>query len=215
MGSSGPMSTQIYPLLRGMSKDGRSVAAPIVLWENSRGTFVGSRWMFVHLPLTTSFWTQDGAAEIVKWAQFCAQGVTELSLKTNYASYEPDERAILTLQGQILQRAGNRLTESELWAFDITVEHEDRTSGTTEKVWSHRLEMELSGEQRFERILLPVSIESGLYRIVCHAQAPDGEVRTLRQGFWGQDAALLAEGEVITRSRDYFVKTDALSLLWA
>ncbi|MEK4076976.1 beta-galactosidase [Paenibacillus sp. FSL M7-0656] len=206
MGSSGPMSTQIYPLLRGMSKDGRSVAAPVVLWENSRGTFVGSRWMFVHLPLTTSFWTQDGAAEIVKWAQFCAQGVTELSLKTNYASYEPDERAILTLQGQILQRAGNRLTESELWAFDITVEHEDRTSGTTEKVWSHRLEMELSGEQRFERILLPVSLESGLYRIICHAQAPDGEVRILRQGFWGQDAALLAEGEVITRSRDYFVK---------
>ncbi|WP_338588461.1 beta-galactosidase [Paenibacillus sp. Y5S-9] len=206
MGSSGPMSTQIYPLLRGMSKDGRSIAAPVVLWENSRGTFVGSRWMFVHLPLTTSFWTQDGADEIVKWAQFCAQGVTELSLKTNYASYEPDERAVLTLQGQILQRAGSRRTTSELWTFDITVEHEDRTSGTTEKVWSHRLEMELSGEQRFERILLPVSIESGLYRIVCRAQAPDGEVRTLRQGFWGQDAALLAEGEVITRSRDYFVK---------
>lgn len=206
MGSSGPMSTQIYPLLCGMSKDGRSVAAPVVLWENSRGTFVGSRWMFVHLPLTTSFWEQDGAAEIVRWAQFCAQGVTELSLKTNYASYEPDERAVLTLQGQILQRAGNRLTESELWTFDITVEHEDRTSGTTEKVWSHQLEMELSGEQRFERILLPVSIESGLYRIICHAQAPDGEVRTLCQGFWGQDAALLAEGEVITRSRDYFVK---------
>lgn len=206
MGSSGPMSTQIYPLLRGMNKDGRSIAAPVVLWENSRGSFVGSRWMFVHLPLTTSFWTQDGADEIVKWAQFCAQGVTELSLKTNYASYEPDERAVLTLQGQILQRAGNRLTESELWTFDITVEHEDRTSGMTEKVWNHRLEMELSGEQRFERILLPVSIESGLYRIICHAQAPDGEVRTLRQGFWGQDAALLAEGEVITRSRDYFVK---------
>ncbi|XOJ00024.1 beta-galactosidase [Paenibacillus polymyxa] len=206
MGSSGPMSTQIYPLLRGMSKDGRSIAAPVVLWENSRGTFVGSRWIFVHLPLTTSFWTQDGADEIVKWAQFCAQGVTELSLKTNYASYEPDERAVLTLQGQILQRPGSRRTASELWTFDITVEHEDRTSGTTETVWSHQLEMELSGEQRFERILLPVSIESGLYRIVCQAQAPDGEVRTLRQGFWGQDAALLAEGEVITRSRDYFVK---------
>ncbi|WP_433582015.1 beta-galactosidase [Paenibacillus amylolyticus] len=206
MGSSGPMSTQIYPLLRGMSKDGRSIAAPVVLWENSRGTFVGSRWIFVHLPLTTSFWTQDGADEIVKWAQFCAQGVTELSLKTNYASYEPDERAVLTLQGQILQRPGSRRTTSELWTFDITVEHEDRTSGTTETVWSHQLEMELSGEQRFERILLPVSIKSGLYRIVCQAQAPDGEVRTLRQGFWGQDAALLAEGEVITRSRDYFVK---------
>lgn len=206
MGSAGTMSTQIHSLLRGINKDDRSIAAPIVLWENSRGTFVGSRWMFVHLPLTPSFWEQDGAAEIVKWAQFCAQGVTELSLKTNYASYEPDERAVLTLQGQIVQRAGKRRTASELWTFDITAEHEDRTSGTAKKVWNHRLEMELSGEQRFERILLPVSIESGLYRIVCRAQAPDGEVRILRQGFWGQDAALLTEGEVITRSRDYFVK---------
>ncbi|MFS0872941.1 beta-galactosidase [Paenibacillus xylanilyticus] len=206
MGSAGPMSTQIYPLLCGVSKDGRSIAAPVVLWENSRSTFAGSRWMFVHLSLTASFWEENGAAEIVKWAQFCAKGVTELSLKPNYASYEPGERAVLTLQGQILQRAGHRRTASELWTFDLTVEREDRTSGTAEKVWSHRLEMELSGEQQFARLPLPVSVESGLYRIVCRAQAPDGEVRILRQGFWGQDAALLAEGEVITRSRDYFVK---------
>ena len=68
------MSTQIYPLLSGVSKDERSIAAPIVLWENSRSTFAGSRWMFVNLPLTASFWEQDGANEIVKWAQFCAKG---------------------------------------------------------------------------------------------------------------------------------------------
>ncbi|MGF9700035.1 beta-galactosidase [Paenibacillus sp. MABNR03] len=206
MGSAGPMSTQIYPLLCGVSKDGRSIAAPVVLWENSRSTFAGSRWMFVHLPLTASFWEENGAAELVKWAQFCAKGVTELSLKPNYASYEPGERAVLTLQGQILQRAGHRRTASERWTFDLTVEREDRTSGTAEKVWSHRLEMELSGEQQFARLPLPVSVESGLYRIVCRAVAPDGEVRILRQGFWGQDTALLAEGEVITHSRDYFVK---------
>ncbi|MEK4437939.1 beta-galactosidase [Paenibacillus sp. FSL K6-2862] len=206
MGSAGPMSTQIYPLLFGVSKDERSIAAPVVLWENSRSTFAGSRWMFVHLPLTASFWEQDGAKEIVKWAQFCAKGVTELSLKPNYATYEPGERAALTLQGQILQRAGDRRTASELWTFDLTVEREDRTSGTAEKVWSHKLQMELTGEQQFVRLPLPFLIESGLYRVVCRAQGPDGEVRNLRQGFWGQDDALLAEGEVITRSRDYFVK---------
>ena len=134
------------------------------------------------------------------------QRVTELSLKPNYATYEPGERAVLTLQGQILQRAGDRRTSSELWTFDLTVEREDRTSGTAERVWSHRLQMELSGEQQFVRLPLPVSVESGLYRVVCRAQGPDGEVRNMRQGFWGQDDALLAEGEVITRSRDYFVK---------
>ncbi|SDM01015.1 Beta-galactosidase [Paenibacillus sp. OK060] len=206
MGSSGPMSTQISPLLRGRSKDGRNIAAPIVLWENSRSTFAGSRWLFVHLPLTATFWDQNGAAEIVNWAQYCAKGVTELSLKPNYASYELGERASLILQTQILQRAGSRRSEPELWTFDLTIEREDRTNSTVEKVWNHQLELELSGEQRFERILLPVSIKSGLYRIVGRVQAPDGEVRILRQGFWGQDAALLAEGEVITRSRDYFIK---------
>lgn len=206
MGSAGTMSTQIYPLLCGWSKDERKISAPVVLWENSRSTFSGSRWMFVHVPLTTSFWEQDGATEIVRWAQFCAKGVTELSLKPNYATYELGERPTLTLQGQVLQRTGQRYMSRESWTFDVTIERENRTKRTSENVWSHQIEMELSSEQQFIRLPLPINVEPGLYRIVCRAEATDGEVRILRQGFWGQDTPLLEEGEVIARSRDYFAK---------
>lgn len=206
MGSAGPMSTQIHAMLKGINKDGRSTTAPIVLWENSRGTFGGSRWLFVNLSLTPFFWTQNGAAEIAKWGEFCAQGVTELSLKPNYAAYEPGEQAVLTLQGQILTRTGYRRSTAEKWTFEFNIERENRLRDSMEPVWSHKLEMQISGEQQIVRLAMPEPVKSGLYRIVCRAEGPGGEVRILRQGFWGQDAAWLAAGEVITRSRDYFIK---------
>ncbi len=39
MGSAGSMDTQISALLKGISANGREVAAPVVQWENSRGAF--------------------------------------------------------------------------------------------------------------------------------------------------------------------------------
>ncbi|WP_433618117.1 beta-galactosidase [Paenibacillus cellulositrophicus] len=202
MGSAGPMSTQIYPLLTGLSAEEREIAAPIVLWENSRVTFAGSRWMFVFLPLTEAFWSGKGAAHLIDWARFCARGVTELSLKPNYASYEAGEHAVLTLQTQILQRGESRSAAPELWSFKLEVSHE----GGSGEAWSHRFQAQVTKEQNFVRIPVPLAVKSGLYRIVCRAEGPDGEVRVLRQGFWGRDDLLLAEGSPITRSRDYFIK---------
>ncbi|GIO32800.1 MULTISPECIES: beta-galactosidase [Paenibacillus] len=202
MGSAGPMSTQIYPLLKGISAEGREIAAPVVLWENSRVTFAGSRWMFVFLPLKAAFWENGGSERLLAWAQFCAKGVTELSLKPNYASYESGEHAVLTLQTQILQRGDERAHAPETWSFALEVRHE----GDGGEVWNHQFEAQVSKEQNFVRIPVPLDVQSGLYRIVCRAEGPDGEVRILRQGFWGRDDFLLAEGTPITRSRDYFVK---------
>lgn len=202
MGSAGPMSTQIYPLLKGISAEGREIAAPVVLWENSRVTFAGSRWMFVFLPLKAAFWDNGGSERLLAWAQFCAKGVTELSLKPNYASYESGEHAVLTLQTQILQRGDERAHAPETWSFALEVRHE----GDGGEVWNHQFEAQVSKEQNFVRIPVPLDVQSGLYRIVCRAEGPDGEVRILRQGFWGRDDFLLAEGTPITRSRDYFVK---------
>ncbi|PTU47901.1 glycoside hydrolase [Paenibacillus polymyxa] len=204
MGSAGPMNTQIYPLLKGVSKDGRDIAAPGVLWEHARGLFAGARWMFIHVPLRASFWEQDGEQLLAQWARFCAKGMTELSIKPNYAAYESGERAILTLQTQRLQREGATPRNHEIWSFDLTVEQ--ILDEYNQQVWSNRLQIEVSKEQNFVRIPLGFSILSGLYGVICRAESSDGEVRILRQGFWGQDAELLAEGHVIMRSRDYFIK---------
>ncbi|NOU71929.1 glycoside hydrolase [Paenibacillus sp. LMG 31458] len=201
MGAAGTMSTQIYPLLKSISKEGREVAAPVVLWENSRGTFIGSRWMFVNVPLSPSFWNEGGAHALMGWAAFCANGVTELWIKPNYASFEPGEHAMLTLQTQLI---GGRQTgaASKQWTFDLHVAHE----GGAQDVWTHRLTAQVNKEFNVVRIPVPLDIQRGLYRVTCTATSEDGELRVLRQGFWGHDPLLLAEGQPITCDRDYFIK---------
>lgn len=206
MGAAGTMSTQIYPLLKGISKDGREVAAPVVLWENTRGEFVGSRWIFVNVPLSASFWKGGGAKALLAWAAYCAKGVTELWIKPNYASYEPGEHAVLTLQTQLLGRhgAGNGASAKAAWTFDLKVEREDGAQAG----WTYQVTAQVNKEFNLLRIPVPLAIERGLYRVTCKAEAEDGEIRVLGQGFWGYDPILLSEGTPIFCNRDYFIKDD-------
>src|SRR5699024_5904246 len=74
MGSVGPMDAHIYPLLKGVSKSGREVAAPSVLIENTKGTFAGGRWVFINQPLEAAFWTEHGAEVLKKLIHFTKQG---------------------------------------------------------------------------------------------------------------------------------------------
>ncbi|KOR88480.1 beta-galactosidase [Paenibacillus solani] len=201
MGSAGPMDTRIYPLLKGRTANGREVAAPVVLWENVGGPFLGGRWLFVNQPLSASFWEQDGAEEVHRWAAFCSKGITELWIKPNYATYESGERAILTLQSQYL--GGKRPEhEPQSWTFRISVKHDQDESLS----WDHTVAVDVSGQFHVQRIPVELDIKPGAYRVVCEAEGPDGEIRTLRQGFWGADPQLLQSGTPVTCNRDYFIK---------
>ncbi|MEK4490180.1 beta-galactosidase [Paenibacillus sp. FSL L8-0493] len=202
MGSAGPMSTRICPLLKGVTLEGREISAPVVLWENTSGLFAGSRWLFVNTPATASFWEQKGPFAISNWARFCSKGVTEMWVKPNYASYELGERASLTLQIQQLERVRPSMRNEDTWNFTIHVEHESDTS----LKWSQSLEMKANAELNMVRLPIPLEISRGLYQIVCEAEASDGEVRILRQGFWGHAPELLAAGHPVTSGRDYFIK---------
>jgi hypothetical protein len=202
MGSAGPMDAQLYPMLKGLSTEGREVAAPVLLWENMKGSFAGARWLFVNLPLTESFWQAFGAEELRRWADYCAEGVTELWLKPNYASFEPGERAMLTLQMQQLGRNADQAAPAENWSFTIEIEHDN----DQEQRWTSSLKLDASAKQQIVRIPVPLTLVSGYYKATCKAESTSGEVRILRQGFWGFDQALLAEGSPVTSERDYFVK---------
>ncbi|NIK79026.1 hypothetical protein FHS15_004172 [Paenibacillus castaneae] len=202
MGSAGPMDAKLYPLLKGISSEGREVAAPVVLWENMNGKFGGARWLFVNQPLTEQFWQSGGVQEIHRWADYCAAGVTNLWLKPNYASYEPGERAMLTLQVEQLSRSAEQTNPAVSWSFSIVVEHESQP----EQRWTSSLNVEAASKQQIIRIPVSLTLVSGYYKVECRAESTSGEVRMLQQGFWGFDRALLAEGNPVRSERDYFVK---------
>lgn len=201
MGSSGPMDTRIYPLLKGITAAGREVSAPAVLWEHIGGPFAGGRWIFIGQPLTPDFWNQGGTEALTRWATFAARGVTELWLKPNYASYEEGERPLLFLQGQRLSRSQSSPTSAQ-WTLNITLSKD----GESIPCFTHECKLEVSRELNFLRVPLAVEIQPGLYHLSCHAVSEEGEVRMLRQGFWGYDVGLLSQGEPIKAGRDYFIK---------
>ncbi|CAM3512272.1 beta-galactosidase [Paenibacillus lupini] len=198
MGSAGPMDAHIYPVLKGISSEGREVAAPAVLWENTKGDFAGGRWLFVNQPLGADFFARGGAEALQAWTAFCAAGVTELWLKPSYASYELHERPMLTLQSQKLGRSTAGKTN---WTFDIKVRHGDDSD-----VFTCRHEAEIGPELELKRIPLLGDIHAGYYHVTCVAKSSDGETRLLHQGFWGMDADLLNAGGLLSRGRDYFEK---------
>ncbi|SFI80572.1 Beta-galactosidase GanA [Paenibacillus sp. UNC496MF] len=207
MGSAGPMDAHIHALLKGVSAEGREVAAPAVLWENTKGDFAGGRWLFVNQPLGADFFARGGADALLDWAAFCAAGVTELWLKPGYASYEPHERPMLTLQAQKLGRSGadagsGASAAKTRWTFDIKV----RRRGDSAIVFTYRHEAEVGAALELKRIPLLGDVRPGFYEVDCVAASADGETRLLRQGFWGADEALLREGEPLKRGRDYFEK---------
>src|SRR5699024_11798230 len=102
----------IYPLLKGVSKNEREIAAPSVLIENTKGTFAGGRWVLINQTVTETFWSEKGAETLKELASFIKPGVTDMWLKTNYAAYEKGERAKITAQLQALKtmRASWNLT---------------------------------------------------------------------------------------------------------
>ncbi|ASK62208.1 glycoside hydrolase [Virgibacillus phasianinus] len=194
MGSAGPMDARIYPLLTGMSQSGRKISAPSVLIENTKGKFTGGRWVFINQEVTGAFWSAKGVGTIEELACSAAKGVTEMSLKTNYAVYDEGERPKITHQ---LQSFGSGNMD---WKLTFSVTKDDQ------EVFTKQAEVQASRQLNALSFVVPIDVKPGFYNITCHAEANTGETRILHQGFWGMDRQLLQSGEALSCDRDYFFK---------
>ncbi|OAB32969.1 beta-galactosidase [Paenibacillus glacialis] len=206
MGSLGPMNAHIQPLVTAISKDGREVGAPIVMIENTRGTFAGSRWMFVNQPLRASFWNAEGAEAIVTWAEYCSRGVTELWLKPSYASYDPGDRAKFKFQWQTLGNNSTSQADTSNKEWTMKLSFGKDAGGEPQAEWTETYVLTSSREQQSITINVPVELQAGQYTMRADLIANTGERKTMRQGIWCWDEQMLQTGEPLTCDRDYFHK---------
>ncbi|RAV20823.1 glycoside hydrolase [Paenibacillus contaminans] len=206
MGSLGPMNAHIQPLVKAISKEGREVGAPVVLLENTRGVYAGSRWMFVNQPLRAAFWDVGGANAILAWADYCSRGVTEMWLKPGYASYDPGDRAKFTFQWQTLGRrsANNGERSNTEWTLELAFGKDSNSEPLPE--WKQTYTLANSPNLQSITINVPLNLIEGHYAMRADLVSNTGERRTQRQGIWCRDERLLQEGEPLTCDRDYFHK---------
>ncbi|QBC45080.1 beta-galactosidase [Iodobacter fluviatilis] len=194
--SSGPMDARIYPLITANDTAGRAIAAPVVLIENHRGIFAGSRWLFANIDSSALFWEQGGGEALLDWAKSCAKGTTEIWIKPDFACYYPSEVPTYSLQLEAL-----RPNACCQWQIEITT----RYAGKVILQETLALTTHINGPV-FHRSTLPTVILHGYYAIHCKAISAFGEVREMRQGFWGRDHRLLEEGQPLSAGRDYFTR---------
>lgn len=200
-GSSGPVDAMIYPLLRGVSAEERDVAAPAVLMENTKDEFAGGRWVFINQTVGARFWEGQGVELLYKLARLASEGVTELWVKPQYASYYPTERPALTIQWQDLGRKA--ATADSMHTLELTLYQEHEGS---EPLWSRTLQLKASAELSLQHVPIAIDVEPGLYKLEGKLTLASGEVRSIHQGFWGFDEVLLKQGTHLTCDRDYFRK---------
>lgn len=194
MGSNGPMDARIYPLMKGVTDSERDIAAPAVLIENYRGKFTGGRWIFINQPLKDVFWQDKGIEFIEKAVHFAACGVTEIWVKTNYASYEKGEKPVISIQYQSIKKLENEWTYEISIRKDNEIQYEYSFSATADQYLN------------ITKIYPDITIEPGLFEIDCICTSANNERFVFHQGFWGMDEALLGQGEPLTCDRDYFQK---------
>ncbi|TSB48265.1 beta-galactosidase [Alkalicoccobacillus porphyridii] len=199
-GSSGPMDAHIYPLLKGLTSDGRDISAPVVLIENTKGVFAGGRWIFLNQRLDEQFWKM-GEKVLTTLAWYAAEGVTEIWLKPGYASYYPQEVPSLSIQLQSLSLQ-HKKSEGKQWTFELHVLKE----GSNEILYQEVIALDESKEWSWIRRTLPFQVEEGFYTIHAKASSTAGEISHFHQGFWGFSESLLQEGSPLVAKRDYFEK---------
>lgn len=195
-GSSGPMDAHIYPMLKGISEEGREISAPVVLIENTKGSFAGGRWIFINQQTDDLFW-EHGAELLNEVASYTSEGVTEIWVKPGYASYYPGETPTLTIQLQSLAHI-----KGKQWTMQLHV----LKDGSDEINYQEVVTFEESREWSNLRRTMPFQVEEGFYTIHVKAISSTGEVIHFNQGFWGFSETLLQEGTPLVAGRDYFEK---------
>jgi hypothetical protein len=92
-GSDGPHEGIVEPLLVGLNREGRAIAAPIVQIDRIAAEFAGGRWVFAN------FWgplTADAARVLIEKAR---KGATRFRVRSDFACYRPGEVPAISVEG--------------------------------------------------------------------------------------------------------------------
>ena len=202
-GSSGPIDSEVFPLLSGLDRQGRSRLASVVLVEQKRGTYAGGRWIFAHRLTDRGFWHHGGDKHLLRLAHFAQKGSQDLFLAPSYPSYYLHEKPTLIVRVQSLQSFNERK-----WSVVVSVTPADHGD---QILWVRTFEVVAADHPASLSLPVDLKLDPGLYHVQARFTEIDPdlsepEVRTLHQGFWGYDQRLLCSQERMAAGHDYFKK---------
>ena len=198
-GSDGPHEGVVYPLVRGLNREGRAIAAPVIQVVRLLADFAGGRWVLAN------FSGSLGAAELTGLAKLAAQGASHLEVRSEFACYRPGEVPIVTVR---FNRPKGDL--DKLLMNDCSVEVRNNRD---EVVSRFRMGLDRENAIATGSIKLPDAekLPPGLYELRAQVllystidQSYYGQ--THKNGFWIYDEALMTRGKQLTVDKHFFYR---------
>ena len=194
-GSDGPHEGIVSPLVLGMNRDRRPIAAPVIQIDRLLADFAGGRWVFA------SFEGAIDAGTLSALAKRAAQGASRLEVKTEFACYRQGETPSLSVR---LSRPKGKLAPG-----DCTVEVRDDAG---------RIVSSFNVALNTEKTIDAGKLAPGLYKIHARTTLNSYEL-THTSGFWIYDEAnqpergqaplpdlLMMRGKPLTADKHFFYR---------
>ena len=190
-GSDGPHEGVVQPLVLGMNRERRAIAAPVIQIDRLLADFAGGRWVFCNF--TGSL---DDVA-LVGLTQRATKGASRFEVKSEFACYRPGETPSLSVR---LTQPKGKL--GELASKDCSVELRDSSDQIVSRF---NLTLDIENTAATASAKIPNALKPGFYRL--HARTTLSSVElTHASGFWVYDEALMSRGKPFTVDKHFFYR---------
>lgn len=192
-GSDGPHEGIVRPLMLGLNRDHRPVAAPIVQIDRLLANFAGGRWVFVN------FKGELGPRAVQVLAQTAARGAHRFEVKSEFACYRQGEIPSITLT---LTRPKGDLEKLEVKPFLFNVRDE---SGQFVFQLTSTFDVTNTVATASAKLSDTRNLAPGFYKLHARTTLDSAEL-THTSGFWIYDDALMTRGKPFTVDKHFFYR---------
>jgi hypothetical protein len=198
-GSDGPHEGIVQPLILGLNRDGRPIAAPVIEIDRLLAGFAGGRWLFAN------FSGSIDAQPLRILAERAAQGASRFEVKSNFASYRSGETPRLSVR--LLRPKGDL---RRIAGGDCRIEVRDNADRIVSRL-NVILDIENNEATGAAQLSDSAKFAPGLYKL--HAQTNLKSIAdssnfeiNYTSGFWIYDEALMKRGKPLTVDEHFFYR---------
>jgi hypothetical protein len=197
-GSDGPHEGVVTPLVLGLNRDSRPIAAPVIQIDRLEADFAGGRWVLANFSGTLD------AKGVRQLAQLAAQGASRLEVTSEFACYRPQENPSFTVRLSRPKGDLDKLARSECHLLVLD------QSGTMVSNSTARLEIQSNLAVASFKLPQDTKLAPGFYKVQASASLKSTHVATEHyefkhtNGFWIDAAA--KRGKPLTVDKHFFYR---------
>ncbi|MFA7186026.1 MAG: beta-galactosidase, partial [Victivallales bacterium] len=194
-GSSGPQDAELQPLVFGLDRGGRKIAAPVIVIKRLLGRFAGGKWVFANFSLEKDFYKSKSIKNILsQLIDIAKDEVVDFKVRPTMATYNADEKP------QLLMHLKRFAEKSEAFRVNVQLYKNGKV------LESSKMKLSAVSTPVHEEVSLKTKTSPGFYEISAAIEKNGRTIEKYKNGFWVRDNDLIESGSPLRCEGDYFTR---------